>query len=85
MGAKGQLEATNALDGDDYENTDAALVKIKCVVGLDNSDFTVMINGKLSDPEEMRPFDHCFKKTRILDAWNKVGFVPFTLCLKNIR
>ena len=43
-----------------------------------------MINGKEDDEIENKPFDRCFIKSKILDAFYKVGFVPFTLkCLAN--
>ena len=58
--------------------------KVKCVVGLTNADFSVMINGKEDDEIENTPFDRCFIKSKILDAFYKVGFVPFTRkCLTN--
>ena len=70
--------------GDHHTDTDDHLSKIKCVVGLNNNDLSVMINGNDTDTLENRPFDRCFTKSKIKDAFYKVGFVPFTReCLKN--
>ena len=43
-----------------------------------------MINGKEDDAIYNKPFDRMFIKSKILDAFNKVGFVPFERkCLTN--
>ena len=43
-----------------------------------------MINGKEDDEIENKPFDRCFIKSKILDTFYKVGFVPFTRkCITN--
>ena len=81
---KDDLDLTRREEGDNSGKLDTQLTKVKCVVGLDNDDLAVMINGKPNDPLEMRPFDRCFQKDRILSAWHKVGFIPFTRsCLQN--
>ena len=43
-----------------------------------------MINGKVSDTIENKPFDKYFINHKIQDAFYKVGFIPFTRkCLSN--
>ena len=70
--------------GDHHDDTDEKLSVIKCVVGLTNYDLSVMINGKPSDPIDKNSFEKCFIKSRIQDAFYKVGFIPFTRkCLSN--
>ena len=70
--------------GDQHEDATKEFTKVKCVVGLTNADLSVMINGKEDDEIENKPFDRCFIKSKILDAFYKVGFVPFTRkCLSN--
>ena len=49
-------------------------------------DLAVIVNGRADDDISKRPFDKCFAKEKIVQAWRKVGFVPFTRsCLKNKR
>ena len=64
--------------GDQHEDTTKKITKVKCVVGLTNTDLYVMINGKEEDEIDNTPFDLSFIKSKILDAFCKVEFVPFT-------
>ena len=64
--------------GDQHEDATVKFTKVKCVVGLTNADLSVMINGKEDDEIENKSFDRCFTKSKILDTFYKVGFVPFT-------
>ena len=63
--------------GDYHEDTNDHLSEIKCVVDLNNYDLSVMINGKDTDTIENKPFDRCFIKTKIKNAFYKVDFFPF--------
>ena len=63
--------------GDYHEDTNDHLSKIKCVVDLKNYDLSVMINGKDTNTIENKPFDSCFIKTKIKNAFYKVDFFPF--------
>ena len=57
---------------------------IKCVVGLNNYYLSAMINGNDADTLENKSYDRCFTKTKIKDAFYKVGSFPFTReCLNN--
>ena len=48
------------------------------VVSLGNADLAFIINGRVGDPSEQRPFAHCFTQWRVLAAWEKIGAVPLT-------
>ena len=37
-----------------------------------------VINGFPGDPAELRPFDFCFTKKKIIKTWINVGFMPHT-------
>jgi hypothetical protein len=37
-----------------------------------------VINGYPGDPVELRPFDYCFTKEKIIKSWINVGFMPMT-------
>ena len=41
-------------------------------------DLATIVNGNSDDDVSRRPFDKNFTKEKILQAWCKVGFVPFT-------
>ena len=70
--------------GDHHTDTNDHLSKIKCVVGLNKYDLSAMINENDTNTLENKPFDRCFAKTKIKDAFYKVGCVPFTReCLIN--
>ena len=58
--------------GDHHGDTNDNLSKIKCVVGLNNYDLFVMINGKDTDTIENKNFDRFFIKTKIEDTIYKV-------------
>ena len=48
----------------------------------------VIVNERTDDDISKRPFDKCFTEEKILQAWRKVGFVPFTrncLSSKKVR
>ena len=49
-----------------------------CIVSIGNRDLANIVNGFSGDAIELRPFDYCFQKTMIIDAWRKVGFIPMT-------
>ncbi len=37
-----------------------------------------VVNGYPGDPVELRPFDYCFTKEKIIKSWISVGFMPMT-------
>ena len=45
---------------------------------LTNSDLPEMINGRLGEPIEERPFDACFTPKGSWGSWMQIGFVPLT-------
>ena len=47
-------------------------------VKLCNLDLGHVINGFPGDPAELRPFDFCFTKEKIIKTWINVGFMPHT-------
>ena len=57
--------------GDQYTDTNDHLSKIKCVVGLNNYDVSVMINGNDNDTLENKDFDRYFTKTKIKNAFTR--------------
>ena len=84
MGRDLEIVRDDLEKGDQHEDTTTQFKKVKCVVGLTNADLSVMINGKEDDEIENKPSDRCFIKSKILYAFYKVGFVPFTRkCLSN--
>ncbi len=38
----------------------------------------MIVNGRADDDVSTQPFNMCFKKDKIVQAWQKIGFVPFT-------
>ena len=48
------------------------------VVGLDNDDLAIIVNGTADDALKDRPFDQYFTPENIRSCWRKVGFCPFT-------
>ncbi len=48
------------------------------ILSLGFDDLATIVNGNESDELSMRPFDKSFTKEKILKAWTKIGFVPFT-------
>ena len=61
-------------------NTDArvAAAAAGSILSLGFEDLAVIVNGRTDDDISKRPFDKCFTEEKILQAWCKVGFVPFT-------
>ena len=49
-----------------------------CNVSLTNRDLGAIVNGYPDDPVELRPFDYCFTKEKIIKSWIAVGFLPMT-------
>ena len=53
-------------------------------LSLNFDDLSVIVNGLPDDDISMRPFNLVFTKEKILNWWDKIGFVPFTWkCLHN--
>ena len=50
---------------DEHEDVALYLIKIRCVIGFNNNDFSTMINGKPNNVIEKKPFDRAFIKERI--------------------
>ena len=57
--------------GNHHEDTNYHLSKIKCVVGLNNYDFSVIMNGKDTDIIENKHFNRCFIKTKIKNTFTR--------------
>ena len=75
---RGIVRATRAAPGAD------ALPRAQATLSLTFDDLATIVNGKDGDPLSMKPFDNCFTKAKIIQAWEKIGFVPFTRkCLEN--
>lgn len=54
------------------------------ILSLGFDDLATIVNGKESDALSMKPFAKSFTKDKIVRAWEKIGFVPFTRkCLEN--
>ena len=49
-----------------------------CNVNITNFDLSHIVNGFPNDPIELRPFDNCFTKDKIIQNWIAVGFLPMT-------
>jgi hypothetical protein len=49
-----------------------------CNVNITNFDLSHIVNGFPNDPIELRPFDNCFTKEKIIQNWIAVGFLPMT-------
>ena len=47
-------------------------------MSLGFDDLATIVNGNKNDELSMKPFDKSFTKEKILKAWTKIGFVPFT-------
>jgi hypothetical protein len=41
-------------------------------------DLSTIVDGNDGDDVGMKPFSKCFTTDKVLRAWNKIGFVPFT-------
>lgn len=53
---------------------------------LDNTDLSIMIDGEEGDTPSEQPFSYCFQPRRICQAFENVGWVPFTRkCLTNSK
>ncbi|KAI2493544.1 hypothetical protein MHU86_21011 [Fragilaria crotonensis] len=48
------------------------------IVSLGFEDLSTIVDGNDGDDVSMRPFSKCFTTDKVLRAWNKIGFVPFT-------
>ena len=48
------------------------------ILSLGFDDLATIVNGNENDELSMKPFDKSFTKDKILKAWTKIGFVPFT-------
>ena len=69
---RGMLRATPAAQG------------ASSILSLGFDDLATIVNGKEADSLLMKPFAKSFTKKRIVSAWEKIGFVPFTRkCLEN--
>jgi len=54
------------------------------ILSLGFDDLATIVNGKETDVLSMKPFAKSFTKEKVLRAWEKIGFVPFTRkCLEN--
>ncbi len=68
-------------DSDNDSSCGAELPKKRrsvCNVSLTTSDVSNVVNGYPGDPVDLRPFDFCFTKEKIIKTWIKVGFMPMT-------
>ena len=48
------------------------------ILSLGFDDLATIVNGNENDDLSMKPFLESFTKEKILGAWKKIGFVPFT-------
>ncbi|KAI2497543.1 hypothetical protein MHU86_16946 [Fragilaria crotonensis] len=48
------------------------------IVSLGFEDLSTIVDGNDGDDVSMKPFSKCFTTDKVLRAWNKIGFVPFT-------
>jgi hypothetical protein len=58
------------------------------ILTLGFEDLATIVNGKDGDNISKRPFNKHFTKDKVLQAWQKIGFVPFTrncLASKKVR
>ena len=58
------------------------------ILTLGFEDLATIVNGQVDDDVSMRPFDKHFTREKVLQAWQKIGFVPFTrrcLSSKKVR
>jgi hypothetical protein len=55
------------------------------VLSLGFSDLAFIINGGIGEESIAdRPFDNCFTREKVRQAWKKIGFVPFSrACIQN--
>ena len=63
---RGRLRATGAAPG------------ASSILSLGFDDLATIVNGNENDELSMKPFNKSFTKEKILKAWTKIGFVPFT-------
>ena len=54
------------------------VAKKPCNFLITNCNLLTIVNGKKTDPIELRLFDFCFQKKNIWKWWNNVGFMPMT-------
>jgi len=65
-------------------NVRVAAAAAASILTLGFEDLATIVNGHADDDISRRPFDKNFTKEKIVQAWCKVGFVPFTRnCLSN--
>ena len=48
------------------------------IVSLGFEDLATIVDGNDGDDVSMKPFSKCFTTEKVLRAWKKIGFVPFT-------
>ena len=48
------------------------------ILSLGFDDLATIVNGNEDDDLSMKPFTKSFTKAKIVKAWEKIGFVPFT-------
>ena len=59
-------------------NARVAAAAAASILTLGFEDLATIVNGNADDDLSGRPFDKNFTKEKIIQAWCKVGFVPFT-------
>ena len=60
------------------DNARIAAAAAGSILALGFEDLAVIVNGRADDDVSTQPFNKCFKKDKIVQAWQKIGFVPFT-------
>ena len=75
-----ELDSNSGSDSDNDSSCVNVLKKKRsiCNVSLSASDLSNVVNGFPGDPLELRPFDFCFTKDKIIKTWINVGFLPMT-------
>jgi len=66
-------------DDDQHDGADAPQQNADNLPGvaIGFDDLATVVNGKDGDPLHLKPFDRHFTKFKILQAWAKIGLVPF--------
>jgi hypothetical protein len=74
----------NIVGEEDNDEDRQAAAGNKKAISISFNDLATVVDGKVGDPIDMKPFSKYFTEQRILGAWAKVGFVPFTRnCVNN--
>jgi hypothetical protein len=60
------------------DNARIAAAAAGSILTLGFEDLPVIVNGHADDDVSTQPFNKCFTKEKIVQAWQKIGFVPFT-------